>query len=63
MSQLKEAIDILEVAFVDVKDRYTATVTNEQGTFPCIVSRTEYLEALIEMSLDLLHEHADQEAV
>ncbi|AMR06378.1 hypothetical protein [Bacillus thuringiensis] len=63
MSQLKEAIEILESAFTDSRDRYPATVTNEHGTFPCIVSRTEHLEALIEMALDLLHEHAEEEAV
>ncbi|EEM38240.1 hypothetical protein bthur0004_58810 [Bacillus thuringiensis serovar sotto str. T04001] len=53
----------MESTFTDSRDRYPATVTNEHGTFPCIVSRTEHLEALIEMALDLLHEHAEEEAV
>ncbi|MEK4711110.1 hypothetical protein [Bacillus sp. FSL R10-2780] len=62
MSQLKEAIEILESTFTDGRDRYPGTITNEHGTFPCITSRTEHLEVLIEMALDLLHEH-EQEAV
>ncbi|MBO1583008.1 hypothetical protein [Bacillus sp. XF8] len=59
MSQLNEAIEILESTFSDRRDRYSATLTNEHGTFPCIVSRTEHLEALIEMALDLLHDHSE----
>ncbi|PEI42615.1 hypothetical protein CN620_09175 [Bacillus pseudomycoides] len=56
MNDLKEAIEILESAFSDVRDRYPATLTNEHGTFPCVVSRTEHLEALIETALNHLWE-------
>jgi len=59
MGQLKEAIKILESTFSDRRDRYPATITNEHGTFPCIVGRTEHLEVLIEMALDLLHDHSE----
>jgi hypothetical protein len=48
MSQLKEAIEILESTFTDRRNRYPGTITNEQETFPCITSRTEHLEVLIE---------------
>ncbi|MED1476840.1 hypothetical protein COE80_17080 [Bacillus pseudomycoides] len=60
MSQLKEAIDILEAAFVDVRDQYTGTLTNNKGTFPCIISRTDHLEGLIENALVLLYEHSEE---
>ncbi|MEK4581814.1 hypothetical protein [Bacillus sp. FSL R12-0074] len=60
MSQLIEAIEILESAFSDIRDRYPATLTNGHGTFPSVVSRTDHLEALIEMALDLLHEHLEE---
>lgn len=59
MSQLKEAIEILESTFSDRRDRYSGTITNAHGTFPCITSRTEHLEVLIEMALDLLHDHSE----
>lgn len=60
MSQVKEAIDILEAAFSDVRDRYPATLTNLHGSLPSIVNRTEYLEGLIETALNILWEHEEE---
>ncbi|MED1287318.1 hypothetical protein [Bacillus mycoides] len=60
MSQLKEAIEVLEAAFSDVRERYPATLTNEHGSFPSIVNRTEYLEGLIETALNILWEHEEE---
>ncbi|AJI08560.1 hypothetical protein [Bacillus cereus] len=59
MSQVKEAIDILEAAFSDVRERYPATLTNTHGSFPSIVNRTEYLEGLIETALNILWEQEE----
>ncbi|MCU5561944.1 hypothetical protein AB1I81_28325 [Bacillus mobilis] len=60
MSQVKEAIDILESAFRDVRDRYPATLTNSHGSFPSIINRTEYLEGLIETALNILWEQEEE---
>ena len=60
MSQLKEVIEVLEAAFSDVRERYPATLTNEHGSFPSIVNRTEYLEGLIETALNILWEHEEE---
>ncbi|MGC3821022.1 hypothetical protein [Acinetobacter sp. G11] len=60
MSQVKEAIEVLEAAFSDVRERYPATLTNSHGSFPSIVNRTEYLEGLIETALNILWEEEEE---
>lgn len=60
MSQVKEAIEVLEAAFSDVRERYPATLTNSHGSFPSIVNRTEYLEGLIETALNILWEREEE---
>lgn len=60
MSQVKEAIEVLESAFSDVRERYPATLTNAHGSFPSIINRTEYLEGLIETALNILWEQEEE---
>jgi len=63
MSQVHKAIETLEAAFYDVKDRYKVTITDHNGSRPGIVSRAEHLEALIEMALNELHEYVEEQSI
>ena len=60
MEKVNEAIEVLESAFEDVRDRYVVTITDSNGSRKGIESREQHLESLIEIATIALYAFVEE---